>query len=190
MINVVVFLLTLLYNSSIERGYFMQDNKEKLKQLFDQYSGDIYKAVFFLCRDAELTEKIVSETFIQAFNNTNILQATHESDIKLGLVNLATTLCKEEVKDQLEELSVKRMMEESHLNHGELYADEFEGNIRSALSDMDPDTKEVFILYYYDQMTYNEIAKKMDMNVEIVKYRLAKLNEILHKQLQAYIQLD
>lgn len=166
----------------------MHHDKEKLKQLFDKYSKDIYKVVFFLCEDTNLTEKIVSETFITAYNDLKGMNIDNEKEVKLKLLNTSTTISKKYLHH--DKISSRNVIANSHLNEGLLYADEYEGNIRSVLSNVDTETKEIFIHYYYDEMSYNEIAHKLDMNVEIVKYKITGLDEMLRKQLQDYIQLD
>ncbi|WP_105615919.1 RNA polymerase sigma factor [Vallitalea okinawensis] len=165
----------------------MHHDKEKLKQLFDKYSKDIYKVVFFLCEDSDLTEKIVSETFIIAYNDLKEINSDNDKEVKLKLLNTATNISKNHL--QGDKISSRKVIANSHLNEGLLYADEYEGNIRSVLSNVDTETKEIFIHYFYDEMSYSEIANKLDMNVEIVKYKIAGLDEMLRKQLQDYIQL-
>lgn len=167
----------------------MEDNREKLKQLFDQYCDDIYKAVYFLCLDAELTEKIVSETFIQAYKSLDTLEDSEE--VKKTLIQLATSLCKDCVNRDKCHHPVT-LLDQYELRGTQLYADEFEGNLRSFLSDpnIDPLTREVLILYHFNELSYDEISEQIHIDAEIIKYKIELFNELLHKQLKKFSDSD
>jgi len=61
--------------------------QQLLKMLFEEYYMDLYRYLFGLCRDASLTEDLVSETFLEAVKS--IVTFRGQSDVKTWLFSIA-----------------------------------------------------------------------------------------------------
>lgn len=164
----------------------MSDQKGKLEKIFKLHSEDLYRSIYLLCKEKGLAEQILHLTFIEAFKQIDQLLLNEET-VKLNLFKLAFQISRDHVK--INNLPAKKLVKDFHLNEGLLYADEFEGNIRGVLSKIDPEMMEIFLLYYYNQYSFMEIAKKLDINADIVKYRIENFDEMLRQQLIEYIQV-
>ncbi len=61
--------------------------QQLLKMLFEEYYMDLYRYLFGMCRDASLTEDLVSETFLEAVKS--IVTFRGQSDVKTWLFSIA-----------------------------------------------------------------------------------------------------
>ncbi len=72
---------------------------------------------------------------------------------------------------------------------GQLLEKELEERIRAAIEALPHETRRVFELSRYDDMTYDEIAKRLGISVNTVKYHIKNALRLLYNQLEPYLLL-
>jgi RNA polymerase sigma-70 factor (ECF subfamily) len=72
---------------------------------------------------------------------------------------------------------------------GHLLEKELEEKIRAAIEALPHETRQVFELSRYNDMTYDEIAKHLGISVNTVKYHIKNALHLLYNQLEPYLLL-
>ncbi len=72
---------------------------------------------------------------------------------------------------------------------GHLLEKELEEKIRTAIETLPHETRQVFELSRYEDMTYDEIAKRLGISVNTVKYHIKNAIRLLYSQLEPYLLL-
>jgi RNA polymerase sigma-70 factor (ECF subfamily) len=73
---------------------------------------------------------------------------------------------------------------EKQLLHSEL-----ENEIRAAIDNLPPRCRTVFQLSRFEELTYQEIADKMEISIKTVENQMGKALRVLREQLQQYLNL-
>ena len=137
----------------------MQD----MEQIYQQYSKVVYRYIFCLTQNEELSKEIVQETFLVAVKN--IKQFKGESKITTWLCQIAKFIWYKEIKKKHKEVSLEKI-EDS------IFA---ENSIEDAICDneerimllkeiqkLDEETRNVMYLRVLGNLEYNEIADIMN----------------------------
>ena len=72
---------------------------------------------------------------------------------------------------------------------GHLLEKELEEKIRAAIEALPHETRQVFELSRYNDMTYDEIAKHLGISVNTVKYHIKNALRLLYNELEPYLLL-
>ncbi len=139
----------------------MQD----MKKIYEKYSEIVYKYVFCLTGNEDITEEIVQETFLVAVKD--IKKFRGECKISTWLCQISKYIWYKKIKKQKlkkeipldvlqNTLFVEETIEENLCNK--------EGKIRllKKIQHFDEDTKNVMYLRIFGNFEYNEIAEIMD----------------------------
>lgn len=157
----------------------IERNPEKgLKLLMKTHEQKLYWHIKRLIVDEEKTKDILQETFIKAYQN--IEKFNKESKLYTWLYRIATNETLQEVNKlkkacksdiEVEEILATRVIENSSPN-----AEEIEILLQKAIQKLPEKQKLVFTLRYYDDLSYEEISKIVDMSVGTLKtnYHYAK----------------
>ena len=62
-----------------------------------------------------------------------------------------------------------------------------EEKIREAVASLPDDTRRVFVLSRYEGKTYEQIAKKLGISVNTVKYHIKRALRMLYNRLEPYL---
>lgn len=137
----------------------MQD----MEQIYRQYSKVVYKYIFCLTQDEELSKEIVQETFLVAVKN--IKQFKGDSKITTWLCQIAKFIWYKEIRKKhkeipLEELEnnvlIENSMEETICNNEERMM------LLKEIQKLEEETRNVMYLRILGNLEYNEIADIMN----------------------------
>lgn len=172
------------------------ENKEKIFRLTYKYTGN----------DAE-AEDITQEVFIRAYQNYNNFRS--ESEIFSWLYRIAINLCNEKNRTKqrrkernIEIVSIDEPAEDHEgeeqktqfADHSEaktvdnLIKKELQESIRFETAKLPVKYSEVIILKELDNMSYDEIAKILNIPVATVGVRLIRARKILKRSLGKYLK--
>ncbi len=176
-----------------------QQNQEAERIIFEQYYKRVYYVAYYVIKDQDLAEDIVQETFMKAFKN---LHTVHDVE-KLGawLSTIATRTAIDHLRrlkrwkdfttsdaymdtepdsTQPDRIStVETCLEEAHLK--ELLLEE--------IDKLKPNHKEVLILYYHHDLTYEEIAKQLNLKIATVKTRMFRAKKKLKESIEKHPEM-
>ncbi|MFC4323049.1 sigma-70 family RNA polymerase sigma factor [Litchfieldia salsa] len=157
------------------QGGNIPSNKANLIEwLLNEYGTEIKRLAFLYVKDQSLTEDILQEVFISCYKNIDSFR--DESSYKTWLIRITINKC----KDSLKRWSFRNLVYRGEidlvydLNSPEKQTvSEAEGQLlMKEVLDLPLKFREVIILFYYQDMTIDEISKLLEINQNTVKSRL------------------
>ena len=144
----------------------------QFKALFDQYYTPIKNFIYYKCGDVDLAEDIAQDTFMKLWekreeikidtvksylytvSNNMFLNQVRHNKVVLGFVEKHT--------DQKNEQSPEYALEEK----------EFKEELERVIAGMTEKQREVFLMNRIDDLTYKEIAERLELSVKAVEKRM------------------
>ena len=157
----------------------LESTREKgLRLLMDAYQSRLYWHIRRLIVDHDLSQDVLQETFIKAYQNFH--QFKQDSQLYTWLYRIATN-------ESLQQLNKIKKMQKSDeeaeyylqnlvADNAEHDADEIQVLLQKAIQALPEKQKLVFTMRYYDEIPYEEMSTILDMSVGTLKtnYHYAK----------------
>ncbi len=167
-------------------------SKNEYTTAFQKLYDFIHKTVLYIIKDKDLASDICQEAFITGYNKINTLKDT--AKFRPWILKIAANIAYEYIKRnkeicfegingiiQLENQfhsEISNSVEQEVLNH------ELEEEIKKMLISLNSRHSTVLICRFYCEMTYEEIAAELDIDINSVKVNLYRGKRQLKKRLQ------
>ena len=157
-----------------------------MKEIFGQYFTIVYKKIYVITRQKELSEDLAQEVFLKIWRKRAQLQihenlegylatmAYHEA---LGFLRRKTPELHAVETESLE----ATLRSDGHL---EIEGMELQERVDKAIQDLPPRCRGVFVLSRYEGKSYKEIGELMDISVKTVENQMSKALSTLRARLQ------
>lgn len=174
---------------------FLEEGDEKaLQTLVKNYLKPIYSYVFYLCKDKDASEDISQEVFLKVWKNlekydqsksfkTWIFTIAHRTTIDYfrKRKNLAfSDFDTDEGNIIIDTLQDKEILQDEYLMR-----EEEKEHINSIISLLPPKYKEIIVLKYIEEMTFNEIANILKQSINTVTSKHRRAIILLQKLMDA-----
>ena len=148
------------------------------EQLVRKYYTSIYQYCFLHIHDKDCAEDMAQDTFVRFFEA--LTGDTKIEKTKSYLYRIAGNVIKNYYKKK-KELLYDELPEqlENHMPETELRLD-----VERALNKLPEELKETAILFFFQELKQREIAELLNIKLSLVKYRVARIKEILSKELE------
>lgn len=167
--------------------------------LANRYAGDIYGLLYRITQDAEEASDLTQETFLSALRAISKFRG--DADLKTWLFRIAINESrnrfrwwKRRRRDVTISLDVpvgesETMLGETFSSVGPSPEENALSNergrlLRTALDELAPIFREAIILCDIEGLTYDEIARTLEINIGTVKSRIARGREELRRKLE------
>ena len=155
------------------------------KELYQNYSSEVYRFAYWLTGDADEAEDITSETFIRAWLN---LKAIRTETLKAYLFTIARNFYLQQLRKQRRQTD----LDESHpdLTPGPERVAEYNEDLRLAQSILYTQSecdRTAFVLRVQHGLAYSEIARILALSEVAAK---VKVHRIRKKILEARIEKE
>jgi RNA polymerase sigma-70 factor (ECF subfamily) len=161
------------------------DGYNSIEKLYVQYSKRIYGSVFLIVKDRSLAEELVHDTFLQAMDKIDTVRdfSKIESWLLRIAINKTYNFLRARKKISAFPLAVAEEADDSNANDPVKFLTDEEtcAEIRRAIGLLQPDMAALIILYYFDNMTFQEIASLLDIPSGTVKTRIYRARQTLKK---------
>lgn len=165
------------------------DHEKVIAQLMEDYGLELKRIAYLYINDLTECEDIIQEVFINCYHQLENFR--FESNIKTWLIRITINKC----KDYHRLWRVKKLIyspfsssEKNDTSAEEHYLEEeTSSEILSKIAMLSPKYKEVLILYYYQEMTMQEISDVLSIGINTVKSRLLRGKRTLQTQLERMI---
>lgn len=153
--------------------------------LVDRYSDAIYRTCYLMVRDPEDARDLTQETFVRFHRSLDTYRA--ETSLKAWLYRIATNLALNRIRDRARAPTVSaESLPESHpaLVQGSPGPEEVAvrrmllRRIETFLDGLSPALRAAAILRFQQQLSYDEIATVLEINVGTVRSRLNAVREM------------
>ena len=157
--------------------------------LMNEYGTVLLRLCYLYLGDIQAAEDAVQETFIAVYQNYK--QFKGASSEKTWITRIAINVCKNILRSMWTKKvtigldNVEQSMEAASDSNAETMFLEKEraGTVSSAIMKLDPKYREVVLLYYYQELNTNEIAKALHIPASTVRIRLARARNKLKKHI-------
>lgn len=168
---------------------------EYFQKCYKEHFNSVLSFVIRYCRDRETAENITQDVFTVFWEKIEEIDKSQNPIFYLYRVakNKTVNHIRHEVvagnfssyvKKREAEIAGKAL---DSLTLDEVKMDEVSTIVGRTLSSLNPKTAETFRLSRYAGMTNREIAKKMDVSIKTVEYRMMTALKILRSKLKDYI---
>ena len=173
---------------------YQQGDQIAISQLVTRYKSRVFTSIFFLVRNREVAEDLFQETFIKIISSLRSSTYNEQGKFLPWALRIAHNLVIDHFrKEKL--MPLQRDSDEFSVfdvlpGQGRNAADQLVYNekiqfIRSLIDRLPPDQREIVILRHYTGLSFKEIAKTLNININTalgrMHYAVIKLREMVVK---------
>ncbi|MGD1895161.1 MAG: RNA polymerase sigma factor [Cyclobacteriaceae bacterium] len=158
--------------------------REELKKCFDQWFDELRNYVAYRCCDAELATDIVQDAYVKIWEKN--LQY-HPQKTRGLLYKIASDLWVSHYRKTHSEAKHRLSLslnQQSNDTEDQLYYRELKAQYEQALIALPEKKRVVFLMSRMDDMTYPEIAARLNISVKAVEKRITQALQELRKILK------
>ena len=154
---------------------------EAFTRMVDQYQGAIRRMCYLYLRDHTAAEDAVQETFLKAYKNIDTFRA--DSTERTWLMSIAINTCKDMNRSAWHRYHDRRVTPEE-LSIPTDAQDEDALALAEAIHRLPPRHRDAILLYYYQDMTIQEVAQALHAAPSTILKRLNQAKDMLHDLLR------
>lgn len=164
-------------------------NEKELLRLMDTYGGMLFSLCRMMLRDHHRAQDAVQETFIKAYKHLERLPQLRNE--KAWLIRIAVNICRDTLRtgwfrQVIRSVDITELPEIAAPQTGS--ADD--SPLLDAVQSLPPKEREVLLLYYWQNMTPEEIASSLRINRATVYRRLDRARSSLKITLEGGLPHD
>lgn len=153
------------------------------ENLFDQYFDSIKGFVYYKTGNLTVSEDIVQETFIKLWERRDKIK---EETVKSLLYTISSNLSKNHIKHQhvvFNFANKQKLQNFSESPQQVLEEAEFNEKLQAAIGSLSEAHRTTFLMNRIDQITYADIALRLDISIKTVEKRMSIALKHLYKEL-------
>lgn len=161
--------------------------EERVEWLMNEYGRNITRLAFTYTKQQQLAEDIAQEVFIKCYENLDGFR--NKSTYKTWIYRITVNLCKDKLRSwSLKNIVISDFFSKSRHTYDtpetELMNIESKRQLSEQVMSLPIKYREVIILYYYEELSYNQIVELLQIRLQTVKSRLHRARILLKKQLE------
>lgn len=160
--------------------------------LFSRYRQGVYQTIFLMVRNTELAEDLTMEVFAKAFKNLDHYQPTHSFGSWLTTVSKNHTLDylrkkrpdNISIDESLESRpgrAILQVEEPDNDPEEEILANELNNSVHLLVNLLKPRYRRLIELRYFEEFSYEEISKELNLPLGTVKAQLFRAKDLLNQ---------
>lgn len=157
------------------------DKEAIIRQMVETHQTPLMRLCYLYLHDVQLAEDAVQETFIKAARTLDKFRG--EASMKTWLTSIAMRTCCDMRRSFWFRRMDRRVTPEMLPNPVQSPLEE-ETALTVAVMNLPQKEREVILLYYYQDMNVNEIARALGVTQPTVSYRLKRAREKLRQELE------
>ncbi len=161
--------------------------EERMDSLMAAHGDALLRMCYLYLQDEEMARDAVQETFLKAYRKWNSFRG--ESRALTWLTRIAINTCRDMRKTTWFKLFDRRVALESLPEPA--YIQRFrDDTVLQTVAALPEKYRVVILLYYYQELTQDEIAKALGLPLPTVKTRLLRAKAQLRTQLKGWFEED
>lgn len=152
---------------------------ERFKTIFDEYYKPIKRFLYYRLGDIDLAEDITQEVFMRAWDKRDTII---DETAKSYLYKIANNLVINHFSSAKTRFELKLEDHDKPVSESPQYVmekDEFALRLNRALEQLPEGQRTVFLMNRIDDLTYREIAERLDLSVKAIEKRMQSALESL-----------
>ncbi len=182
--------MKMMNKETVSTAAAVRNDRDAFEKLYGTYRDRLYFFAKKYTGSKEAAEDIVSETFITALEKLSTLR--DEEAVGSWLYSIAYNKCMDQLKASSRALPLEDGAQDD-LNAPVMLPDDYAVNeqLRTQLRDMidslSPEARSAVILYYYEEMSLEEVAKAMNINENAAKQRLFRARQTIRTKIEKLV---
>jgi RNA polymerase sigma-70 factor (ECF subfamily) len=168
-----------------------ENDRSALKELFQLHYLPVCQTIQRLVRDQSTVEDLAQEVFLRFWNKR------HQIHIKSSLSAYIRRMAANEALGYLRSRKIfeeeEVILNDEHQSgqnvEEQALHTELEDHIKAAINELPPKCRTVFVLSRFEELTYQEIADRMDISIKTVENQMGRALRILRTKLKSYLYL-
>jgi len=168
------------------------DDRAVLQQIFNQNYLMVCRTIRRFIHDGSLVEDLAQNVFIRFWNKRHKVNITTSVPAYLNrmAINEAIGHLRKGKHWHQEEFTPQTPIEEtSRSGEDSVLHSELQAQVTAAIDTLPPKCRTVFQLSRFEELTYKEIAERMDISVKTVENQMGKALRVLREELRDYLTL-
>ena len=157
------------------------DKEAIIRQMVETHQTPLMRLCYLYLHDVQLAEDAVQETFIKAARTLDKFRG--EASMKTWLTSIAMRTCCDMRRSFWFRRMDRRVTPEMLPDPVQSPLEE-ETALTVAVMNLPQKEREIILLYYYQDMNVNEIARTLGVTQPTVSYRLKRAREKLRQELE------
>jgi RNA polymerase sigma-70 factor (ECF subfamily) len=151
-----------------------QGDRNAFGELVRRHYQGVVRVVYSMCGDAGLAEDATQEAFIRAWVNLPAFEPNYplKNWLYRIAINAALDVLRKKPEESLEESQVTMITDQSQGPEAALLEKERIALVRQAMQELPDASRSVLVLREYGDLSYQEIARVLDVPVGTVMSRL------------------
>jgi RNA polymerase sigma-70 factor (ECF subfamily) len=146
--------------------------------LVGRYQKKLHSFVSRMVSDSQMAQDIVQEAYINLYKTIDRIDAKRSFSIYVFSIARNTAISYLRQKKKHISLDMIELAEEERL-YEQLVTRETQQTVRRAVAKLEPKYRRVIRLYYFDDVSYEQIAKSLQLPVNTVRTYLFRAKKIL-----------
>lgn len=175
-------------------AWLRSQNREVGKQFVDAHYTGLYRWFLWLTNDREWTADLTQETFLAFW--TSLRTATGNAPAKLWLLSVGRNVWRNACQARWRSGELRSR----ELARGRLQTvqadeplasslrSECSADVRSAVPELAPEYREAVALRYWDDLSYAEISRVLDISEELARWRVFLGRRLLRERLKHWAE--
>ena len=144
----------------------------QFKEIFNQYYTPIKNFLYYKCGDVALAEDLTQDVFMKVWDKRE--EVNHDT-VKSYLYTIANNMLLNKLRHDKVVLNFAEKNKDQKNAQSPEYAleeKEFKQKLEQTISNMPEKQREVFLMNRIDELTYKEIAERLELSVKAVEKRM------------------
>lgn len=156
-----------------------------IERLIEQYGQEVYKIAYFYMKETQLAEDVFQEVFYKVIKNYH--KFNHQSSEKTWLIRITINTCKDMLRTSwIKRVTTFGVLQDSENEYEKPYdieKKETNKELYELIQRLPQKYKEILLLFYYKDLTYEEISEILQIPEGTVRSRLSRAREKLKKMM-------
>ncbi|MHC4215272.1 MAG: RNA polymerase sigma factor [Planctomycetota bacterium] len=161
-------------------NYVLNGDIDRFEGLYRRYYSSMVAIAYCVLREHNLAEDAAQQAFLRALRNLRSLR--HKDKFASWLSRLCKNVAKDMVTSKpgrTKTIEISKLQLPDKTNE-----DDTSRGVRQALESISPSAKELVVLRYYDNLSYEQIAVVLDVSEATIGRKLRKAKRNIAKYLQ------
>jgi RNA polymerase sigma-70 factor (ECF subfamily) len=167
------------------------DDRSALRAIFDAQYENVCRVIFRFVHDPGLSEDLAQEVFVRLWEKRH--QIHIDSNLPAYLrrmaANEALAYLRKKTRFLADELPAQLPGQTTPAADTQYEATELSQLITATINGLPPRCRTIFQLSRFEELTYQEIADRLDISIKTVENQMGKALKILREKLGGYINL-
>lgn len=182
-------------NDAYYIGKVLEGDAESFAPLVEKYKQLAFSLSLKITKNREDAEEAAQDAFIKAYRSLERYKGGAAFKTWFFRIVYTTAISKVRVKQKKlvsfedHHLSDKELMDTENAV-GQLSAEERSFHLHKAMDQLDPNDRAILNLYYFEDLSVEEIAEIVDLSASNVKVKLFRTRKKLYEQLHGLLKRE